>query len=197
MCSPLEPFKLKLCPFTLWTQPISISIMVTYRNQNSSLKEIDPSGDLIVKVIEYDVSAEDANGDHPVLREIHMKVLRQVLMDGSKVFKTMLGGHFIEATRSEITLREDTVAGIEIWFLVLHGKLADISLDIDIKEIWEAIAVGQKYNLDARKLELWFDEYWQQLKKTELDVHDLMAYIYPCQIFDNHIAFAYVTHRIA
>ncbi|RDW95219.1 hypothetical protein BP5796_00982 [Coleophoma crateriformis] len=118
--------------------------------------EVDPSGDLTVKVVEYNYDMTSADGGHPILQKAQLKaqlkVRRQVLVESSKVFKAMLTGSFAEATRDEIVLEEDTVASMELWFLAIHGKLETISSDFPIKEIWEAIAVGQKYNLAARNL---------------------------------------------
>ncbi|RDW88201.1 hypothetical protein BP6252_00233 [Coleophoma cylindrospora] len=166
-------------------------------SQDSTFIEIDTSGDLTVKVVEYNYNMTSADGGHPILKEAQLKVRREVLVKSSKVFKAMLTGFFAEAKKNEVLLEEDTVASMELWFLAIHGKLEIVAYNLPIKEIWETIAVGQKYNLDARQLEPWFETYWQSLDKASISFEDLNSYMYPCQIFDNAKAFAYITERIA
>ena len=66
------------------------------------------------------------------------KVTRKVLTDNSVQFNRMLTGQFMEANQKVIDVKEGTVASLELWFRVLHKKMADEMCAISIKDVWEA-----------------------------------------------------------
>jgi hypothetical protein len=136
--------------------------LVTNGCQETSIIEIDPAGDLTIKVTEYDYDVEDLNGEKPILREVLMKVSRKVLQDSSIVWKTMLNqnGPWNDATLSIIELKDDTVLSLELWFRRLHGTMTDNMLKIPISEIWHALEVCRKYFLEIEMLNDWFSQWW-------------------------------------
>jgi hypothetical protein len=152
---------------------------------------------LTVKVVEYDYSTTDAGGNYPILKAALMKVSREVLMNNSSYFKTMLGGQFKEAGSNIVEIHEDTVFSVELWFRALHGTLIDDSYLIDREEMWNAIWLTRKYFFHIEKLDDWFATYWSRLNKPNLDMDDLKALLYPAQAFDHPVAFAYITKTLA
>lgn len=159
--------------------------------------EIDPEGDLRVNVIEYDYDATSADGSHPFLRQAAFKVSRKILAENSTVFKKMLTGNFAEAKRDAVTIEEDTVASVELWFRTLHGCLDEDCFLIEIKEVWEAIQVAHKYNFHMEKLEKWYKEYYDRLDIGTFDVQTLTSLMFPSQEFDYPNAFSALTQKIA
>ncbi|KAH8790311.1 hypothetical protein BGZ57DRAFT_949622 [Hyaloscypha finlandica] len=159
--------------------------------------EIDPAGDLTIKVIEYDSTTTDDRGPYHILKTALMKVSRQVLMNNSTALKTMLSGSFKEAGTNFIELNEDTVHSLELWFRVLHGNIGDGSYEIEREEIWNAIALSRKYFIHLEKLNPWFATYWTRLDKKNLEIDDLKELLYPAQALDHPAAFAYITKTLA
>lgn len=74
---------------------------------------IDHEDSLFVKVVEY---YDDVDPPR-IHRTQEFKVSKSVLMKSSSVFEKMLGSpHFREALQDTITLEEDNVKSMEIWF---------------------------------------------------------------------------------
>jgi hypothetical protein len=165
--------------------------------QDAGYYEIDPTGDLTIKVVENDFTVRDGDGSHPLRKAALMKVSREVLMNHSPVFKTMLGGVFKEAGSNSVDLEESTICSVELWFRVLHGNLVDDSYLIDTVELWEAIEFSRKYLIHVEKLNAWFATYWSRLNMGNLDLDDFKELIYPAQAFDHPVAFAYITKKLA
>ena len=92
--------------------------------------DIDPTGDLVVRVIEYEeVLSRASHQRHPVSRIAEFKVCREVLANSSKVFKRLLtSARFMEASKTTIFLQEDHVVSMEIWLRVLHHALINTSI---------------------------------------------------------------------
>jgi hypothetical protein len=164
--------------------------------QDAGYYEIDPAGDLTIKVIEYDFTTTDDRGPYLILKTALMKVSRQVLMNNSTTLKTMLSGFFKEAGSKFIELHEDTVDSLELWFRVLHGNVGDGSYEIERVEIWNAIALSRKYFFHLEKLNPWFATYWSRLDKKNLEADDLKELLYPAQAFEHSVAFAYITKTL-
>ncbi|KAE9370432.1 hypothetical protein N431DRAFT_442268 [Stipitochalara longipes BDJ] len=159
--------------------------------------EIDPAGDLMIKVYEYDFTTTNGRGSHLVVKTVLMKVSREVLMNNSIYFTKLLGGQFKEASSNLVELHEDTVQSIELWFRVLHGNIDDGSYLIERKEIWEAIWLTRKYFFHIEKLNAWFATYWSRLDKKQLEIDDHKELLYPAQAFDHPVAFSYITKTMA
>jgi len=134
-----------------------------------------------------------------VLRTGSFKVSRQTLLDaaGNDYWKRLLCGGFTEANSSDITIKDDTVASMELWLRVFHGNLVEDSYLIPIKEIWHAIELSRKYLFHLEKLNSWFKAYWSQMDQQALEIDDLKELLYPSQALDHAAAFAYVTKRLS
>ncbi|TVY29433.1 hypothetical protein LHYA1_G001871 [Lachnellula hyalina] len=167
--------------------------------QTQSFEEIDPAGDLILNIVEYDYATYNANGGHPPLRTACFKVSRQTLLDvaGNDYWKRLLNGSFQEANSNEVTLKDDSVASMELWLRVFHGTLVEDSYLIPVEQIWHAIELSRKYLFHLEKLNAWFETYWTKLDKKSLETDDLRALLFPCQALEHAGAFAYVTKRLA
>jgi hypothetical protein len=165
--------------------------------QDVGYYEIDPAGDLTIKVFEYDFHTTDGQGSHPCAKTALMKVSREILMSNSIHFKTMLGGIFKEGSSNFVELHEDTIYSLELWFRVLHGNLVDDSYLVDREQIYEAMWLARKYFFHLEKLNGWFAIYWSRLDKKNLEMDDLKELLYPTHAFDHPMAFAYVTLTMA
>ncbi|TVY51785.1 hypothetical protein LCER1_G006409 [Lachnellula cervina] len=171
--------------------------MATFQTQ--SLEEIDPAGDLTLNIVEYDYSTYNANGEYPPLRTASFKVSRQTLLQvaGNDYWKRLLAGGFQEAGSNAITLKDDSIASMELWLRVLHGNLVEDSYLIPVEQIWHAIELSRKYLFHLEKLNAWFKTYWTKVDKQGLETDDLRMLLYPCQALEHAKAFAYVTKRLA
>ncbi|MCJ1294246.1 hypothetical protein MMC34_005804 [Xylographa carneopallida] len=158
--------------------------------------EIDPAGDLVVRVIEYKEVFSVAPDPHPPLRQIaESKVCREVLMKSSKVFKTLLSSaHFMESSLTTITLEEDRVVSMEIWLRVLHNALIDNSYDVKIDKMWHLIKAADKYSLVIKNLDPWFGKWYCRQDVNMLPAEELL---YPCFMFDHAHGFAAATRYLA
>jgi hypothetical protein len=108
--------------------------------QDAGFDEIDPAGDLIITVYEYDFRTTDGHGSHPLVKTTRLRVSCKVLMDNSDYSTTMLSGDFKKGSHDVIELHKDTICGAELWFHALHNNLIDDSYLIGREEIYNAIA---------------------------------------------------------
>ncbi|KAL2075340.1 hypothetical protein VTL71DRAFT_283 [Oculimacula yallundae] len=166
---------------------------------NNKFIEIDPTGDLIIKVVEYDLEAFGQDGNHPVLKTASFKVSRQTLLANcdSAVFKAMLSGAFKEGRESVVTLHEDSVASVELWLRRFYDAFNEDSYEIPIVEVWNAIGFGRKYLFHGEKLNAWFMTYISKQKAMGFSKEDLMEWLYPCEAFSHPVGFAYITKMLA
>ena len=101
--------------------------------------EVAESGDLIVRVTEYDDSVQLATGQIPkVLQEEEFLVSRAVIIAKSKVlaarirYQPMAGD--IVIVDKDLALR---VRSMQIWLNVLHGlAFTEQAFMVDIRELW-------------------------------------------------------------
>ncbi|KAK0124265.1 hypothetical protein ONS95_009238 [Cadophora gregata] len=164
-----------------------------------SSHEIDPNGDLTIKVLEYDLTICDDNGKHPVLKTASFKVSRQTVIDKSKSnpLKVMLSGGFLEARSKEIIFKEDTIASVDLWLRCFHQAFDDACYSIPIKEVWHALVFAKKYLIDPLELKEWFDKYWKGVDEKQFKLNDMRQHLYPAYMFDSPIAFAWLTKNLA
>ena len=125
-----------------------------------------------------------------------MRVDRQTLMDHSDPFRAMLGGAFAEAKQDTVTIEEEAVEAVELWFRVLHKSLLESSHTVEIEVVWHAIQFSRNYLIHLEKLEAWFGIYWGKLDASGLDQEDLEQLLYPSYTLDNAAAFAFITKRL-
>ncbi|KAH9216442.1 hypothetical protein DL95DRAFT_445422 [Leptodontidium sp. 2 PMI_412] len=165
---------------------------------NDGFYEIDPKGDLTIKVIEYDVTTRDSNGRHPVLKTASFKVPRKTVIDNNKSqpLKAMLGGEFLEGHRKIATLDEHTIVGVDVWLRCFHAAFDDACYSMSIKEVWYALAFANQYLIDPSQLEGWLDTYWSSVDRKKLKLQDMRQYLYPAYAFNSAEAFAYLTKSL-
>lgn len=148
---------------------------------------------MVIKIIEYKhfsrgiggtVVINDEVHDAEIYRTAYMRVQRDVLRENSLPLKCLLDpiGPWKEAGEDFVTLRDDTVVSMRIWFHLLHGK-ADSEMrnpDIRIAEVWHAIEASRKYFFDIRKLCDWFGAWWKRHEGVYHFVDDMRQLLYPC-----------------
>lgn len=156
---------------------------------------IDASGDLIIKVIEYDDSVMLTHDQEPIIRHTtDFQVSREVLGGKSPVFKKLLMSNFAEAKKGTVTLEGDKVTSMDIWFRILHALRIDDVQSVPLEEMWSMVAACDKYDLNIRDLKEWFAEWYEKKGRTHLNQRDLL---YPCWIFDRAKGFAAATRLLA
>lgn len=166
---------------------------------------IDKDGDLTVTVIEYDDRVVNGDGNRPVSRTMQFRVRREVLTTHSSHFAKMLRpGHWREAQKELIELKEDSVASMDIWFRVLHNT--GLVYDVPLEEMWRLVTACNKYFFDLSMLKPWFAtwyekhgvnqyyENWAIRDKHSTDLLDPRYLLYPCWIFDHAKGFMRATH---
>ncbi|CZS99179.1 hypothetical protein WAI453_008334 [Rhynchosporium graminicola] len=155
-------------------------------------------GDLIIKVIEYDLEASNQDGDHLVLKTASFTVSHQKLLDNcdSAPFKAMQNGAFLEGRSSVIALHDDSVASIELWLRRFYDAFNNKSYEVPILEVWNAIGVGRKYLFHGEKLNEWFAAYYNRQNVRGLELDDLKEWLYPCKALDHPKGFAFVTKTL-
>lgn len=165
---------------------------------------IDESGDLTLKIIEYEDRTTSLGNQRslsqgfvdqePIIRKTQdFQVCRQVLVHSSFVFKQLLSTTFAEASQSTVTLKEDGVDTIEIWFRVMHNTITESTYDVPLSEMWNLVAAADKYDLNIHDLNEWFAK-WHKKNSSTYDTHQLL---YPCYRFDHALGFAQATKGLA
>lgn len=165
---------------------------------------IDESGDLTLKIIEYEDRTTSLGNQRslsqgfvdqePIIRKTQdFQVCRQVLVHSSFVFKQLLSTTFAEASQSTVTLKEDGVDTMEIWFRVMHNTITESTYDVPLSEMWNLVAAADKYDLNIHDLNEWFAK-WHKKNSSTYDTHQLL---YPCYRFDHALGFAQATKGLA
>ncbi len=165
------------------------------------------NGDLTIEIIEYDEDIESWDGERTILKKADFLVSREVLVKSSQYFTVLLSSaKYGEAKKDFITLHDNRVASMAIWFRVLHGIEPDY--DVDLDEMWHLAAAGDKYQFQITKLKAWFANWylkqpidrWLKLSKSEgrLDQDpDPRSLLYPCWVYDHAKGFLRITKFLA
>lgn len=164
-------------------------------------------GDLTIEIVEYDEDVKDGNGERAISQRIDFLVSREVLADSSQYFTALLcSSKYREAKEDFITLYDDSVASMAIWFRILHGVEPDY--DVKLDEMWHLAAACDKYQFKITKLRggfaKWYlkqpTEHWLKLsmdKALRSQVPDPRSLLFPCWIYDYAKGFMRVTKFLA
>ncbi|KAL9634571.1 MAG: hypothetical protein Q9164_004018 [Protoblastenia rupestris] len=165
---------------------------------------IDEDGDLMVEVIETEILINDTERRTQVVKKAEFKVSREILINNSRVFATMLRTDFYkEGSRNRIRLEDDNVMSMEIWLRVWH-KLSNI-YTAKLEEMWHLVAACDKYHLDITLLKPWYalwyqnhdiDHYYANWSNHRKDNRVLSprSLLFPCWRFDHAKGFMEATH---
>lgn len=93
-------------------------------------------------------------------------VSRDVLVKSSPVFSTMLhsDGFFAEKKMRQVRVEAESITSMKIWLQILHCQTPDY--DVNLTEVWNLIAVCDKFNLVIDLLYKWF-EIWYSKQPIE------------------------------
>jgi len=149
--------------------------------------EIVADGDLTIHLTKSEDSELPSDD---IATSASIKVNRSVLVENSKYFSRLLSGGFKEEKQSTVTLYDDRVRAMLIWFKRFHDVDLTDTYDISHHEIWYLIAAADKYNFEVKHLKGWFTE-WH--RRTAVDQIDSRKLLYPCWIFDHALGFQRVT----
>jgi hypothetical protein len=131
---------------------------------------------------------DDEHADLP--KPAEFKVKRAVLVENSKVFARLLSGGFKEENDKMVTLHDDRVRALLIWFRFLHDVDLEETYQVSHHEMWYLVEVADKYDLDIKLLRPWFAKWYQQPPVKDIDCEEM---IYPCWVFDHAVGFQRVT----
>ena len=164
---------------------------------------IDKDGNLTVEVIEYDHRSQDGHGNPLVAQKQQFRVRMEVLIEHSMILAAMLRSSLCtKAQKDFITLDDDSVASMDIWFRVLHKH--DPNYDVPLQEMWLLVATCDKYKSDLNMLKPWFagwyqehniEQYYANWNESRYNTVPLTprSLLYPCWIFDHAIGFMRAT----
>ena len=166
---------------------------------------IDKDGNLTVEVIEYDKGARDSHGNRLVAKKQQFRVRMEVLTEHSSTLAAKVRpSHSTEAQKEFVTLYDDSVASMDIWFRVLHNT--DLSYDVPLEEMWRLVAACDKYKFDINMLKPWYAAWYEKHGVNQYyanwdatDRHDTLlltprSLLYPCWIFNHAKGFMRATH---
>lgn len=159
--------------------------------------EITPDSDLMIRLecAEHDDEQlnirNNNNDEHADLpKPTEFKVKRAVLVKSSKVFARLLSGGFKEENDKKVTLHDDRVRAMLIWFRFLHDVDLEETYQVSHHEVWYLVEVADKYDLDIKLLRPWFAKWYKQTPVNDIDSEEM---IYPCWVFDHAVGFQRVT----
>ena len=151
--------------------------------QNPQLPKIELAkpGDLTVEIIEY--------GKRSTVRRAAIRVDKAKLVQYSTYFKNMFFGTWVEGRKDTVTLEEDNIKAMGVWFAYLHDKLSEISDDsVSTADIWHIISCGDKYDFDRKHLATWFVHWCDGKMKEERDTRNpyllTRQLLFPCYSFN-------------
>lgn len=166
----------------------------TAPNPPRTRHRITPDHDmiLIAKKLQF------RNGQQHVVR-VHEFQVSQKFLTNVEYFRVALNSQsFADTAQSHYEVKEDEPAAVKIWLQLLHGRVDDSSLRVDIATVWHVLVVARKYDLDAlgKEAKAWFKSWYgkQGTKFTTLQCRQL---IYPCYTFDHAEGFATATKHLA
>lgn len=154
---------------------------------------IDPNGDLLLEVIEYDYSIYSHNGKYPVLETASFRVSRQKLLEKhcAPHIKNQL------QTAPSISIDKYSIGAVELWMRCFHETLTEEFYTLPIKDVWNAIAFGRDSDFDMNDLEDWPARYFDNVKWNSIGLDDIRQLLYPALALDEARAFAIASRRLA
>ena len=122
---------------------------------------ISPSSDLKVEVVATETVQRDGEW-----REINtgtetFAVSRDVLSKSSPVLRSMLhpDSLYSESKKSLIRMEADSIVSMQVWFQILHSETP--TYDLDVKAIWQLIAICDRYHFVIDHLFQWFQHWYE------------------------------------
>lgn len=107
---------------------------------------IEPSGDLIVKVVEYDNTVwGSSDEDRVILHEEDFLVSKQSIYKHSRVLGMLVARHLSSDQASDtFAIKDDSTTSMEIWFRTMNATLQEANYRVTIEETWN-LAVAQPF----------------------------------------------------
>ncbi|EER23134.1 predicted protein [Coccidioides posadasii C735 delta SOWgp] len=134
-------------------------------------------GDLTVSVTQY--GGEKVNGaieiDGPRMagaileQTVLFRVEKLKLIENSDYFQNMSNGAWAESHGDSISLKEDNIKSMELWFRLFHSTLSQVpDHEVSIAQVWHMIVAGDNY-LPQKIIQIEFtnDETPEQLNEAK------------------------------
>lgn len=140
-----------------------IELSPKQHTQKAPIIEIDPSGDMYIQTFEY------AN------KRVHTATLIQVsssiLCQNSDFFKS----HLEEFGKDDpLGLHHISLSALELWLRIIHNCINEDHIpDLSISDFERAIRVGQEYEFNFSKLNVWFAIWLGSQNIVSFEVDDL------------------------
>ena len=164
---------------------------------------IDEDWDLTVEVIEYEKRARDGHGNRLVAQRQQFRVRTEVLTEHSTALAARIRpSQSTEEQKEFITLYDDSVASMNVWFCILHQN--NLSYDVPLEEMWRLVAACDKYRFKLSMLKPWFATWYQEhgvnqyYANWDISPHNTVpltprSLLYPCLVFDHSQGFMRAT----
>ena len=121
----------------------------------------------------------------------NFKVKKSALIEKSKFFKARFSRPFESFPNDAISVELDA---FEVTLSALHDSETQHGLDkIDVAGLWLIISACDQYQIDHRRLSLWFKK-WQS-KNDDVE-NTYPALLFPCYAFNSEEAFLEVTKHL-
>ncbi|KAL9578661.1 MAG: hypothetical protein Q9203_007013, partial [Teloschistes exilis] len=154
--------------------------------------EINPNGDLIIKVIEFDDTVIVTDGGlRPILCEEEFLVNRETVRKHSSPLASLIDHHLAQGKKNSIfTLKGDSVVAMDLWFRSMHDNLGNTHRNIALSEVWYLGAASHKYEPDAKALNEWFAGWYQEnISKIRRQKTYFREMLFPCWLFSHASGF--------
>lgn len=126
-----------------------------------AITTISPNSDLKVEVVATETVARDGKWQEITTGTGTFAVSRDVLSNSSPVLRSMLrpDSLYSENKASLIRMEADSILSMEVWFQILHSETPNY--DLDLKAVWQLIAICDRYDLVIDHLFKWFQHWYE------------------------------------
>lgn len=170
---------------------------VTDRDPPTIRHKIAPDHDFLI--IAKEVRYRHAKDGKPLIVCVHeFEVIKKTFAEFDYFKAVFKPDTFADTGKDSYEVEEDHPAALKIWMQLLHDRLDESSLKVDIATVWHVLVVARKYDFDALGQEAkdWFKK-WYQAPGHRFDTLQFRQLIYPCYTFDCAEGFAAATKDLA
>ncbi|OCL05664.1 hypothetical protein AOQ84DRAFT_390725 [Glonium stellatum] len=159
--------------------------------------------DLIIRVNENVHNTEE---NRKLQYTTDFKVFSERLTSHSTFFMTELSHrHPKQAPPTFVLEGDNSSIAIELWFIILHredvSKLPEHLLVMPLKEVWNVVGVGAKFNICYQSLDVlrpWFAKWYERNCRNATLTRELTQQLaFPCFVFNHAEGFMKVTKWLA
>ncbi|KAL8687826.1 MAG: hypothetical protein Q9218_006106 [Villophora microphyllina] len=165
--------------------------------------EIDPRGDLVIKVVQFDDTVVVPRGEEqPTLCEEEFQISKDVARQHSKVLGRLINRHYEQMQENKrfepFTLKGDTITSMEILLRSIHGVLGDMDRNVFLEQMWHLTAAADKYAIDIdESLTDWFEDWYLAQQDVNAAIPgQAQKLLFPCWRFNHAEGFQEASHTV-